>query len=97
MAQTTAVSNTPFLWEGTDRKGNKVKGKSMAGNEAQVRAELRRQGVVPSRIRKQSQGLFKGASKITAGDIAIFRRQLATMLAAGIPLVQSFEIIGNGH
>jgi type IV pilus assembly protein PilC len=97
MAQTTAVSNTPFLWEGTDRKGNKVKGKSMAGNEAQVRAELRRQGVVPSRIRKQSQGLFKGASKITAGDIAIFSRQLATMLAAGIPLVQSFEIIGNGH
>ena len=97
MAQTTAVSNTPFLWEGTDRKGNKVKGKSMAGNEAQVRAELRRQGVVPSRIRKQSQGLFKGASKVTAGDIAIFSRQLATMLAAGIPLVQSFEIIGNGH
>lgn len=97
MAQTTAVSNTPFLWEGTDRKGNKVKGKSMAGNEAQVRAELRRQGVVPSRIRKQSRGLFKVASKVTAGDIAIFSRQLATMLAAGIPLVQSFEIIGNGH
>ncbi len=97
MAETVAVSNTPFLWEGTDRKGNKVKGKSMAGNEAQVRAELRRQGVVPSRIRKQSQGLFRGASKVTAGDIAIFSRQLATMLAAGIPLVQSFEIIGNGH
>lgn len=97
MAETAAVSNTPFLWEGTDRKGNKVKGKSMAGNEAQVRAELRRQGVVPSRIRKQSQGLFRGASKVTAGDIAIFSRQLATMLAAGIPLVQSFEIIGNGH
>ena len=97
MAETAAVSNTPFLWEGTDRKGNKVKGKSMAGNEAQVRAELRRQGVVPSRIRKQSQGLFKGASKVTAGDIAIFSRQLATMLAAGIPLVQSFEIVGNGH
>jgi len=97
MAETVAVSNTPFLWEGTDRKGNKVKGKSMAGNEAQVRAELRRQGVVPSRIRKQSQGLFRGASKGTAGDIAIFSRQLATMLAAGIPLVQSFEIIGNGH
>ncbi|MDG2375429.1 MAG: type II secretion system F family protein [Woeseiaceae bacterium] len=97
MAETAAVSNTPFLWEGTDRKGNKVKGKSMAGNEAQVRAELRRQGVVPSRIRKQSQGLFRGASKVTAGDIAIFSRQLATMLAAGIPLVQSFEIVGNGH
>jgi len=97
MAETAAVSNTPFLWEGTDRKGNKVKGKSMAGDEAQVRAELRRQGVVPSRIRKQSQGLFKGTSKVTAGDIAIFSRQLATMLAAGIPLVQAFEIVGNGH
>ena len=97
MAETAAVSNTPFLWEGTDRKGNKVKGKSMAGDEAQVRAELRRQGVVPSRIRKQSQGLFKGTSKVTPGDIAIFSRQLATMLGAGIPLVQAFEIVGNGH
>ena len=97
MAETAAVSNTPFLWEGTDRKGNKVKGKSMAGDEAQVRAELRRQGVVPSRIRKQSQGLFRGTSKVTPGDIAIFSRQLATMLGAGIPLVQAFEIVGNGH
>ena len=97
MAETAAVSNTPFLWEGTDRKGNKVKGKSMAGDEAQVRAELRRQGVVPSRIRKQSPGLFKGGAKITTADIAIFSRQLATMLAAGIPLVQAFEIVGNGH
>ena len=97
MAETAAVSNTPFLWEGTDRKGNKVKGKSMAGDEAQVRAELRRQGVVPSRIRKQSPGLFKGGAKITSGDISIFSRQLATMLAAGIPLVQAFEIVGKGH
>ena len=97
MAETAAVSNTPFLWEGTDRKGNKVKGKSLASDEAQVRAELRRQGVVPSKIRKQSPGLFKGSAKITTGDIAIFSRQLATMLAAGIPLVQSFEIVGNGH
>ncbi|MDH5344328.1 MAG: type II secretion system F family protein [Gammaproteobacteria bacterium] len=97
MANTAAVSGTPFLWEGTDRKGNKVKGKSLAGDEAAVRAELRRQGVVPSRIRKQSAGLFKGNAKITTGDIAIFSRQLATMLAAGIPLVQAFEIVGNGH
>ena len=52
MAQTAAATSTPFLWEGTDRKGNKIKGKSMAGDEAQVRAELRRQGVVPSKIRK---------------------------------------------
>ena len=97
MADATAISNTPFLWEGTDRKGNKVKGKSMAPDEAQVRAELRRQGVVPKRIRKQGPKLFQGKAKINTGDIAIFSRQLATMLAAGIPLVQAFEIVGNGH
>jgi len=96
MAETAAVS-TPFLWEGTDRKGKKVKGKSMAATEAAVRADLRRQGVVPSRIRKQRSSVFSGKSKITTGDIAIFSRQLATMLAAGIPLVQAFEIVGNGH
>ena len=97
MAETAVAGGTPFVWEGTDRKGNKIKGKSMAANEAAVRADLRRQGVVPSRIRKQSKGLFSGAAKITPGDIAIFSRQLATMLAAGIPLVQAFEIVGNGH
>jgi type IV pilus assembly protein PilC len=97
MAQTATLGNSPFTWEGTDRKGNKIKGKTMATNEAAVRADLRRQGVVPSRIKKQSPGLFSGISKITAGDIAIFSRQLATMLAAGIPLVQAFEIVGSGH
>src|SRR5210317_375837 len=96
MAETAAVS-TPFLWEGTDRKGNRVKGKSMATTEAAVRADLRRQGVVPSRIRKQRASVFSAGSKITTGDIAIFSRQLSTMLAAGIPLVQAFEIVGNGH
>jgi type IV pilus assembly protein PilC len=93
----TAVASTPFLWEGTDRRGKKIKGKSMAANEAAVRADLRRQGVVPSRIKKQGKSLFSGSAKITMGDIAIFSRQLATMLSAGIPLVQAFEIVGNGH
>lgn len=97
MAQTAVASNTPFLWEGTDRNGKKIKGKSLANDEASVRADLRRQGVVPTRIRKQSKGLFAGGGKITTADIALFSRQLATMLAAGIPLVQSFEIVGNGH
>jgi type IV pilus assembly protein PilC len=96
MAQ-TATAATPFLWEGTDRKGKKIKGKSLAADEAAVRADLRRQGVVPSRIKKQSKGLLSAAAKITPADIAIFSRQLATMLAAGIPLVQAFEIVGNGH
>ncbi|NIA27221.1 MAG: type II secretion system F family protein [Desulfobulbaceae bacterium] len=97
MAETAVASTVPFVWEGTDRKGKKIKGKSMATNEAAVRADLRRQGVVPSRIKKQSQGLFQGGGTITPADIAIFMRQLSTMLAAGIPLVQSFEIVGSGH
>ncbi len=97
MADTAVAGTVPFVWEGTDRKGKKVKGKSMASNEAAVRADLRRQGVVPSRIRKQKKGMFSGGGSITPGDIAIFSRQLATMLAAGIPLVQSFEIVGTGH
>ena len=76
---------------------NKIKGKTMASNEAAVRADLRRQGVVPRKIRKQGPGLFKGGGTVTPADIAIFSRQLATMLAAGIPLVQAFEIVGGGH
>ncbi|MGI9222179.1 MAG: type II secretion system F family protein, partial [Woeseiaceae bacterium] len=97
MAEAATISTVPFIWEGTDRKGQKVKGKAMAADEAAVRADLRRQGVVPTRIRKQSKGLFASGGTITTGDIAIFMRQLATMLSAGIPLVQSFEIVGNGH
>lgn len=97
MAEAATMSTVPFIWEGTDRKGQKVKGKAMAADEAAVRADLRRQGVVPTRIRKQSKGMFAGSGTVTPADIAIFMRQLATMLGAGIPLVQSFEIVGNGH
>jgi len=94
---TAAAISTPFVWEGTDRNGKKVKGKSLADNEASVRADLRRQGVVPTRIRKQRKSMFAGGGKIETSDIAIFSRQLATMLSAGIPLVQAFEIVGTGH
>ncbi len=98
MAQSaTAIrKNIQFNWVGTDKKGNKLKGRSLAASEQALRADLRRQGVVPVRVSKQSQ-LFKSGGKVSPEDIAIFSRQLATMLAAGIPLVQSFEIIGNGH
>jgi len=91
-----ALKQVPFAWEGTDRKGNRVKGKSVAVSEAAVRSELRRQGVVPVRIRKQTT-LFQSKGKVTPADISIFSRQLATMLTAGIPLVQAFEIVGAGH
>ncbi len=86
----------PFSWEGMDKKGNKIKGKSLAPDELALRADLRRQGIAPSRIRKQNSA-FKRGGKVKPEDIAVFSRQLATMLAAGIPLVQSFEIVGNGH
>jgi type IV pilus assembly protein PilC len=95
MASATATQ-VPFTWEGTDRTGKKVKGKVVAASEAAVRQELRRQGVVPTRVRKQSM-LFRKQGKVTPGDIAVFSRQLATMMTAGIPLVQSFDIVGAGH
>jgi type IV pilus assembly protein PilC len=96
MAESIASKQNAFLWEGTDSRGNRVRGKSVAATEVAVRAELRKQGVVPMRIRKQTR-LFKGSGKVTPGDIALFSRQLATMLQAGIPLVQAFEIVGAGH
>src|SRR5262245_42691901 len=88
--------DVPFQWEGMDKKGNRVKGKSLAPDEAALRADLRRQGIAPNRIKKQSQA-FKSGGKPNAQDIAVFARQLATMLGAGIPLVPSFEVGGNGH
>jgi type IV pilus assembly protein PilC len=96
MAAGVAINQVGFSWEGTDNRGNKVRGKTMASSEAAVRAVLRKQGVVPVRIRKEST-LFKGGGKVTPGDIAIFSRQIATMLTAGIPLVQAFDIVGAGH
>ncbi len=91
----TAKRDTPFLWEGKDKRGHKVSGKSLAANEQALRTDLRRQGIAPTRLRKQSGSLAGG--KVNAADIAVFSRQLATMLAAGIPLVQAFEIVGSGH
>jgi len=93
-----AIKQSVFLWEGSDKRGTKVKGESPGANPAMVKAELRRRGIVPKKVRKKS-ALFASAKgkKITAKDIAIFSRQLATMMSSGVPLVQSFEIIGRGH
>src|SRR3954471_15053217 len=99
-AATTTVKtikrDVPFTWEGRDKRGTRVKGKSLAPDETALRADLRRQGIAVSRIKKQSQA-FKSGGKVNSADIAVFSRQLATMLAAGIPLVQAFEIVGNGN
>lgn len=98
MAQAAAIKQSTFVWEGTDKKGAKVKGETRANNPSIVKAELRRQGIAPLKVRKKS-ALASGSKKkkITPKDIAVFMRQLATMMAAGVPLVQSFEIIGRGH
>jgi type IV pilus assembly protein PilC len=96
MAEVVVGKQFPFLWEGKDKKGNKVKGRGLAKDEFELRSDLRRQGIAATRIRKERQFL-KGEGKVTAEDIAVFARQLATMLTAGIPMVQAFEIIGVGH
>jgi type IV pilus assembly protein PilC len=96
MAQVVSVQQFPFKWEGTDKKGKRIKGRMLAASEAAVKADLRKQGVLAKRVTKELQ-LFKSGKKITAEDIALFARQLATMLQAGIPMVQCFDIIGNGH
>ncbi len=96
MAQAAAIKQIPFNWEGVDKQGKPIKGKLVAASESAVRNQLRAKGVVPKKIRKQSS-LFGKSSAIHASDIAIFSRQLATMLSAGIPLVQALEIVGSGH
>ncbi len=97
MAQTAAVKkDVSFLWEGRDKKGNRVRGKVVATNRHAVWLDLQRQGIVPGKIKQQSS-TFASRKKPTPEDIAVFFRQLATMLTAGIPLVQSFEIVGAGH
>jgi type IV pilus assembly protein PilC len=96
ISATASKRETQFLWEGKDKRGHKVRGKSLAVNEASLRADLRRQGVAATRVKSQNSR-FGGGSKPSNEDIAVFARQLATMMAAGIPMVQAFEIIGNGH
>jgi type IV pilus assembly protein PilC len=96
ISATASKKETQFLWEGKDKRGNKVRGKSLAANEAALRADLRRQGVAATRVKTPSAA-FRSGGKVLPGDIAVFARQLATMMSAGIPMVQAFEIIGNGH
>src|SRR6202049_863317 len=96
ISATAGKKETQFLWEGKDKRGNKVRGKSLAASEAALRADLRRQGVAATRV-KTPRAAFRGGGKVQAQDIAVFARQLATMMSAGIPMVQAFEIIGNGH
>jgi type IV pilus assembly protein PilC len=88
-----------FVWEGKDKQGKKVKGELTGTNEALVKAALRRQGVIPTKVRKKSKPFLGGGGgkPITAGDISIFARQMTTMMESGVPLIQAFEIVGQGH
>ncbi|MES2406983.1 MAG: type II secretion system F family protein [Pseudomonadota bacterium] len=96
VAKTTALKKeVPFVWEGVDKKGKKVKGEMNAGGEAVVNATLRRQGIAVTKVKKRS-GFGRG-KKITEKDVALFTRQLATMMKSGVPLLQSFDIVSRGH
>jgi len=90
----TKVAEFVFEWEGRDRNGKQVRGETRAAGENQVMASLRRQGVNPTKIKKRR---MRSGQKIKPKDIAIFTRQLATMMKAGVPLLQSFDIVGRGN
>ncbi|MDJ0877843.1 MAG: type II secretion system F family protein [Halieaceae bacterium] len=94
---TSASKGQIFTWQGTDKQGRTTKGEIESVSLAMAKAQLRRQGIKPKTVRKKAQPLFgSGGKKIKPMDIAIFTRQLATMMKAGVPLVQSFDIVGEG-
>ncbi|MBT8146209.1 MAG: type II secretion system F family protein [Gammaproteobacteria bacterium] len=92
----TEAVQSVYVWQGTDRNGKKTTGEIPGSSQALVKAQLRKQGIVAARIKRKPKALFKKRSaKIKPMDVAIFTRQLATMMKAGIPLVQAFEIVGE--
>ncbi len=92
---TSATKESLYTWEGKDKRGKLIKGEIRAGGESFVSATLRRQGITVIKVKKQSS--FKSKGKVTDKDITLFTRQLATMLKAGVPLLQAFDIVGKGH
>ncbi|MDI9249432.1 type II secretion system F family protein [Stenotrophomonas sp. RS-48] len=88
----------PFVWEGTDKRGIKMKGEQLAKNANLLRAELRKQGISPGQVKPKPKPLFGAAGKpVSPKDIAFFSRQMATMMKSGVPIVSALEIIGSGH
>ena len=88
------VREFTFLWEGVDRNNRQVRGESKAASETVVTSNLRRQGIRVTKIKRQT---FRGGRRVSEKDVTFFTRQLATMLKAGVPLLQSFEIVARGH
>jgi type IV pilus assembly protein PilC len=95
-AAAKAPKTSTFVWEGKDRKGSIVKGELSGQNPALVKAQLRKQGINPTKVRKKGMSLGGSGKKIKPLDIALFARQMATMMKAGVPLLQSFDIIADG-
>lgn len=91
-----AVKTDVYTWEGKDRKGTKMSGELTGQSPALVKAQLRKQGINPQKVRKKSTSIFSKGKRIKPLDIALFTRQMATMLKAGVPLLQAFDIIGEG-
>lgn len=94
VASTRQVKEWVFVWEGKDKKGKVVRGELRASSETVVNVTMRRQGVLVTKIKKKS---FRSGRKISDKDISLFTRQLATMMKAGVPLLQSFDIVAKGH
>ncbi len=99
MAKAKEAKSITFTWECTNAKGATVKGETVAASVDVVKAQLRKQGLTPKKgkIKKKSGSLLSSKKPITTGDIAVFSRQLATMIKAGVPMVQAFDIVGQGH
>ncbi|MCX2781397.1 type II secretion system F family protein [Microbulbifer thermotolerans] len=93
MANAAAVT---YVYKGVDSKGNKVEGEINGTSPALIKAQLRKQGIIANRVQKKPKPLFGGKKKVKPEDIALFTRQMATMMKAGVPLVQSFEIVADG-
>tara|TARA_R110002020_G_scaffold112746_42_gene259491 strand:- start:9690 stop:10940 length:1251 start_codon:yes stop_codon:yes gene_type:complete len=96
--QTRTSEMQSFIWEGTDKRGVKMKGENQSKNANLLKAELRKQGINPTVVRTKSKPLFGAAGKaVSPKEIAVFSRQIATMLQSGVPMVQSFDILASGQ
>ena len=96
---TSAAKASTFIWQGTDKQGKKTTGEMSGNSMALVKAQLRKQGITPAKVRKKQAPLFSGGAKkkkITSEDITLFTRQMSTMMRAGVPLVQAFDIVADG-
>jgi len=96
MATASNAKTQPYVWQGTDRQGRPAQGETYGSSQALVKAQLRKQGIAAKTVKRKPKPLFNSKKAIKPGDIAIFARQLATMMKAGVPLVQSFDIVAEG-